>query len=137
MTMATEQKGSSAAALAPEDAVGLEMVKLGYATESPDPNCRARCLFFRAKFDTLAGAQAAVRAIGKYNNFDGEKIVTALESCDFEDIYGEWVEIGREYSPVLYIRSYGSEAEVMAAMRDAQADEVEVDKRGYVRAWWD
>lgn len=76
-----------------------EFVKLGYG-DSHDLS--VRCLDFRTEgigdFDTAA---ECLRVIDRYNGFDAERIIPALEHV--------WpaissVQIGREYSPVIYAK---------------------------------
>lgn len=121
-----------------EELTGLEIVKLGYAVD--DPTDQNQVLIFRVGFDHAPGAAEALRAIGSYNAFEGRVVAAAIENLPLDPMHR--IEVGREYSPVVYVGPfYGSNAEadserVMAAMRDAAADEVE-RRGGYVRAWWD
>lgn len=113
----------------------LEMVRLGYACD--DPTDERRCLHFRVGFDSLDGAQAAVRAIGSYNAFDGDEVAEALAKLPTSTM-GHKIDVGREGSPAIYVRWLRSEQQIDAVniLREAGADEVDV-VRGDVRAWWD
>lgn len=118
-----------------EDATALAMVRLGYALDDPT-ECK-RCLTFRAAFATHAGAYAALRAIGGYNDFQPKRVIDALRAAEL-DAYSR-IMIGREYSVVLYVSgAYGDDRDkVLNALRKAGAAECDLTANGDVRAWWD
>lgn len=115
----------------------IEMVRMGY--DEPTRN-----LNFRVGFYTFFGISdpvcEAIRAIGPYNNFEPENAVAALQRA--EEAIGSKISVGREGSPCLYIevdypdKDDARKNAIMAAMREAKADEVDFEGRE-VRAWWD
>jgi len=132
-----------------EDQCALDIVRLGYATD--DPIDKRRCLTFTARFDSLDGAQQAVRTIGHYNGFNGERVAGALASiAALPGALGSpGFCVGRESSPCVYVNQLPQAdsvvEQVIAILRDAAADEAdEVHDGGpggsfgrTVRAWWD
>lgn len=112
-----------------ENAVAL--VKRGY--DEP-----TRCLSFRVAFYCdPPNALAAIRAVGRYNDYDGERVARALEGFLVADVV-QRISVGREGSPVLYLNVYDSAQRpaVEAALAAAQAGELGWTD-GTLRAWWD
>lgn len=76
-------------------------------------------------------------AIGCYNNFDPFRVYLQLSRLKCE------VEIGREGSPVLYIRPLDDEAKkwLVTAMEAVRGDEIDwrpdVVRGQVLRVWWD
>lgn len=110
----------------------LGMIEHGY--EEP-----TRCLQFRV--DCGGQAPEACRIIESYNAFDGEAVAEALEAIVEE--YGnilETIEVGREYSPVIYIHldsgAIVDQGPIMVALDALGADEVTY-RDHTIRAWWD
>jgi hypothetical protein len=125
------------------------------------------CLSYRIEVRDFEDLRRCLKIIGGYNRFDGEMVAQAFEKhFPAEDVLGAddlgrglFVEIGRESSPVMYIRrgyrNYGdkeprlSEEEFFSLAEtfagDALADEYselgQDDWQGYkgstVRLWWD
>lgn len=120
-----------------EDATALAMLRAGYACD--DPSDEHRCLNFRARFSPEAAVRA-VEAIDEYNAFDKARVIPALEEIVAANPTVR-LNIGREGSPVIYVEGLYDPAEwdgVMALLREAGADEVDIANGGYaVRAWWD
>ncbi len=78
------------------------------------------------------------KVIGWVENFKPNRVLDELLRLNDPSIR---VKVGREYSPVLYIKTSNPEA-VKAAMKRAKADEIHGEEtkfvpKGYVRAWWD
>lgn len=118
-----------------EDQMALKMIRLGYAVD--DPTDRERCLNFRVGFDSADSAMEACRIIDSYNNFSGTQVADAIRKV--AALSGTWSTfyVGREGSPVVYIRCFGEKInQVAAILNEAGPDECEADN-GYVRAWWD
>lgn len=108
-----------------EGALGI--IERGY-TEA------TRCLNFRVGFYEGKGAGAACRVISSYNDFDGEAVAKALEALPNADK----VWVGRENSPVVYVRTRdGNTTPVVLALDAVGADECGAGPDGVVRAWWD
>lgn len=119
--------------------VGLAMIRLGYDGEHN--NFETRHLDFVVGFSNIEVACEAVDIIDSYNNFDASSVKRSLELAWSKLSFGT-IYIGREASPVIYIRDYGMKeqtiSEIMAFMLAASADEVDYDKHNSrVRAWWD
>lgn len=117
-----------------EDTTALAMVRLGYALD--DPTDESRCLNFRVGFTEGSAAAEACLAIEAYNEFEGTKVVTAINRIIAIDRFAR-IYVGREGSPVLYVTAYGKADQVMAALKDAGPDELDLDGSNTVRAWWD
>ena len=113
---------------------GVALVERGY-------NEPTRCLNFRVGFPTYGDGRdcaiKAVEAIGQYNSFDPARVVPVLIGMvELSRGYGE-IMVGRQSSPVIYVRCTETEATaIMAEFHDASADECDYCD-GYVRAWWD
>lgn len=117
-----------------EDESGVAMVRQGYNEET-------RNLNFRVGIRDIDRACEALEAIGDYNDFNGARVGRALREAvggggRFLTFY-----VGREGSPVLYVgpiyaNSDKEEGAIIAAMREARADEVSREGR-LIRAWWD
>jgi hypothetical protein len=139
-----------------------------HAVGSPADMKSKRCLNFRIETGSFEDLKACLMLIGAYNYFDGERVARAFKAnfpTDEVDGGDDGVtssliaEIGREGSPVLYVRhgfrAYGdnqppmSEEEFESACEqfgaDAGADEVaDVSKHDWqsykgltYRFWWD
>lgn len=137
-----------------QDAV--ELVKRVYGDSN---GYEARSLSFKSEPITDFGQFATMlRAIGQYNAFDAEAVI--------EGVKGVWpalmsVQIAREGSPAIYfklpywtnqmigVETYGSESfrltdgerkqielELREAIRDLDADEIDLEKND-LRVWWD
>lgn len=121
-----------------EDEVAQRIVSLGYALD--DPTDAERVLNFRVRFNTKAGAFAAIRSIGDYNAFDGDQVADALDKVLPEDRSITTISVGREGSPVIYVGPFypgDPAAAVKNALRDVHADELDMTKHRELRAWWD
>lgn len=140
--MVNQDWASTSADLSADDRNAVEMVRRGYSEGT-------RCLHFRVNFATftparLEAAFAAIQSIGPYNEFEPEGVIVRLRSLIDKGYEFDSIAVGREYSPVLYItaqRTHRDEAGVtvgvMTAMRDAEADEVDIERETTIRAWWD
>jgi len=95
---------------------------------------RTRQLHFLASAPVKASSlPAMLKPIRRYNEFVPAKVARAIQSVDPKAS----VYIGREGSPVLYIKTTPTKQEAMKrALRSAKADEVRM-RRGWIRAWWD
>lgn len=95
---------------------------------------RTRKLHFLASRSVKAsGVLAILKAVGQYNQFKPAKVASAINVVD----PGAKVYVGREGSPVLYIKTTTARVPRMkSAVRAAKADEVGMS-RGWIRAWWD
>lgn len=89
----------------------IQAVQRAYAGEAGN--------YYHSDFVSPDDAKPLVRAIGRYNLFDPDEIVEALDHMP----PGTTVSVGREYSPVLYFRNPDSMALVtiqnMLATRQA------------------
>lgn len=118
------------------DLRGVAMVCMGYALDGGGDDV----LTFRVEFFAIEGALGAVRAIGRYNDFDGERVAEALREVAAmvgSHDYGRF-SVGREGSPVVYISGLDLDevkkaSEILAAVG---ADELSAES-GTLRAWWD
>ena len=139
--MATEtQTSDEAATYVSDNEAAAGMVAYGYSADTG-------CAFFRVGFpvsgnpecDASVWALAAISAIGRYNNFDGPAIAERLRGL----IPALWsVEVGAEYSPVLYLEAAEEKyrGQIESVLRDLGADELDWvgdSRRGLLRAWWD
>jgi len=127
----------------------VEMIKLTYE-EDLALHLRTR----RVKSET---AEQLVEAIGPYNGFDPDKVKEIIRR--FRGRVMGW-EIGREYSPVIYVhlpywthqREDSAEAwgerippeemeelkrELIEAFKEARVDEIEEVVPSVLRFWWD
>lgn len=142
-------------ALAPcKDAV--ELIRYVYGDSN---GLKTRSLDFKSETITdFEQFKAMVRVIDRYNAFDAEAVIEALKSI--------WpalmsVQIAREGSPALYFKlpywtgqmigapnEAGSvrlaegeikliELELREALRDLEADEIDLQYGYVLRAWWD
>lgn len=111
----------------------LQIVKLAYHDRA--------CFDFRVNVNRVEAAKAA-RIIGPYGEFNPEKVIRFLRSLPPRTR----LEIGREFSPVLYIyakRGFLSNEEKADLLRKAQAaelraDEIDLPKSNVrFRIWWD
>lgn len=95
---------------------------------------RTRKLRFVASRLVKASALPDIlKAIGKYNAFSPAKVASAINVVD----PNAKVYVGRDYSPVLYIKTtLARESRMRSALRAAKADEIG-KSRGWIRAWWD
>lgn len=117
---------------------GVAIVKRGFTQGT-------RCLSFRVGFNMLHGgrdaALAALRAIGGYNKFDGDAVAHAVDPFMGTGDVLWTVEVGREYSPVVYLHVKSGVVPAFRRiieheLREAHADEL--NWRGdTLRAWWD
>jgi hypothetical protein len=91
------------------DRQSVEFVRAGYAGAS---------LHFRVECPNRATFRECAWAIEGYNNYDPATVVAALD-----EILGQCdgVEIGREYSPVIYVTIPFWTHQAMAAAETAQA----------------
>jgi len=108
-----------------------------------------RFLHFRTDKLTPQEAQKVVEAIGQYNGFKPEKVNQAL--ADIAGLYGGvGVEVGREFSPCLYLSVQGlpiSHREdikniLASALPDEldftdYSDKLQEEAGPRIRAWWD
>lgn len=82
---------------------------------------------------TVARITSAIKTVKQYNDFNPNKVILALKSLG--DIR---VKLAREGSPALYIKCGKVDPHlVFAKMKEVYADEVDIQKSGIVRAWWD
>lgn len=104
-----------------------------------------RVLSFRVLFSTFGDALEALRRIGHYNTFDGHAVAKGLLAFFREHGRGiganYTVSVGREGSPVLYLRKWGltdnvKMGHIVSLAHALKADEVTEDEREY-RLWWD
>lgn len=109
----------------------LEIVRLAYEDNA--------CLWFRVPAKRHEAARAA-RIIGQYNEFDPAMVVRFLRALPV----GSRFEIGREYSPVLYVhtpdwKAGTQEATILEAARVVGLRFIdEFDAVGiWHRLWWD
>jgi hypothetical protein len=78
-----------------------------------------------------------LRAVGRYNDFDPDKVTAKLVMLNCE------VTVGRECSPVLYIRPLDSETSkwLITAMEAVRASEITWRRNEMgleiLRVWWD
>lgn len=113
---------------------------------------------------TDTNLQAALEAIGGYNNFDSSKVYLALQSVDCLMPHLDMVsnpnhgcnkydiEVGRESSPVVYIKIWNkelksfdlNESRIKEIMTGAHVDEFSIYKTSeedfgntIIRMWWD
>ena len=106
---------------------------------------RTRDLTFKTMILGREEAAAAIRAIGQYNDYDGNKVAKAVDFL-FKKKVIDGVCVGREGSPVLYLhlrrqRSADDLEMATAFMKSVKADELHMTglHRGpqMLRAWWD
>lgn len=121
-----------------------EFVKLGYNDYSVD---------FKTRTLNLKDAIRVIKLVKDYNNFNGEKVATAIQQI--RKIWGSdyqlSFEFGREGSPVLYVslpywknkKEKYTEAErkektelSLAVLKATQTDEL-WEENNKIRAWWD
>lgn len=89
--------------------------------------------FVASRSVKASGVLAILKAIGQYNQFRPAKVATAINVVD----PNAKVYVGRDYSPVLYIKTTPArESRMRSALRAAKADEIG-KRRGWIRAWWD
>lgn len=89
--------------------------------------------FVASRSVKASGVLAILKAIGQYNQFRPAKVATAINVVD----PNAKVYVGRDYSPVLYIKTTSArESRMRSALRAAKADEIG-KHRGWIRAWWD
>jgi len=108
-----------------------------------------RFLEFRTDKLTPQEAQRVVEAIGQYNGFKPEKVNQAL--ANIAGLYGKvGVEVGREFSPCLYLSVQGLSISHREDIKNILASALP-DELGFVdycdrpqketgprlRAWWD
>ena len=106
----------------------IEILRRGYDEDT-------RSLSFRVGFyRDWDAAFECLRIIDRYNDFNAERVIAALEPFAKDDGVS-YIEVGREGSPVLYIK-YGPLEEIAEALRNAAADELDIEG-SYLRAWWD
>lgn len=116
-----------------DDQNAVALVRRGY--DEP-----TRVLHFRVAFQATAAALDALRAIGDYNEFNGDRVARALYgSLPGREAPCLRVDVGRENSPVLYIRGLHAEHvdAVKAALYEAGVEELGIGPLGLLRAWWD
>jgi len=86
-------------------------------------------------FDELIEAISLVKS---YNEFEGEKVSSFLKK--YKNII-DYLAFGREGSPLilLHIRKGFEEKDKLLkeAKEELIPDEINIDKEGYVRLWWD
>lgn len=123
---------------ASEDDRAVRLVRLGYGLgDGDDPNAD-RALTFRVAAATHGGAIACAQEVGRYNGYDGDAVGEAMrEIAHRYDPYR--IEVGREGSPVIYVRGLDDDeikpaSEILAAVG---ADELDATSDGTLRAWWD
>lgn len=108
----------------------IELLRRGY--DEP-----TRSLSFRVSFNRdWEAAFTCLRIIDRYNDFDAERVIAALRPFASEPTNGDsYIDVGREGSPVLYVK-YGPLEEIGEALREAAADEIDIEG-SHLRAWWD
>jgi hypothetical protein len=108
----------------------------------------ANYLHWSLSFDlySFKKIEETVKAIGKYNGFNPEKVAKLLWTITNYPALGAdnvlFVTIGREFSPVIYVIVKKELAEsLMKDFKELAPDELssEEDSPNYakVRAWWD
>jgi len=117
------------------DTLAGALVKLGYGDLF---DLSVRSLDFRTGHLGQDDAASAIRIVDSYNEFVGEDVATAVENL-FADGHTRRVQFGREGSPVLYLSltDDGDSEEVMEAMSELKADEIDAQPGDVIRAWWD
>ena len=95
---------------------------------------RTRQLNFLASRSVKASSLPPIlKAIGRYNAFNPATVSRAINAVDPK----AKVVVGREGSPVLFIKTTPArESRMRSALRAAKADEIG-KRRGWIRAWWD
>lgn len=98
-------------------------------------NERTRNLNFKASATVPATSlSVTLKPIGRYNEFSPARVARAVSSVDPK----ARVYVGREGSPVLYIKTTKARMDKMAiALRTAKADEIHKRPGGWIRVWWD
>jgi len=90
------------------------------------------CLHFRVEFPNVEEAIDAVELIGQYNEFSPDKVASFLRSLPHDTRVG----VGREYSPVIYVKAPKKEVLALAQTFELRVDEL--DTVGiWCRLWWD
>ena len=93
---------------------------------------RTRDLDFRASRSVPASSlSVTLKPIGRYNEFSPTRVARAVRAVD----PSARVYVGREYSPVLYIKTTRV-VRMIEALRAVEADSVSKQPRGWIRAWW-
>jgi len=114
----------------------LEMLKYGFEENT-------RCLGFRVSLDSKDSLEDALNAIGPYNDFDPLRVFEAITSIGENLAPYNGVALGREYSPVVYLRlDYDKKTKaikdaVVKAMESTGADEIDWESEDTLRVWFD
>jgi hypothetical protein len=125
-----------------------------HGMHTPEDIDVSRCLNFRIQVRDFSDLRRCLLIIGGYNRFDGPKIAKAIaDHFPVLDLGGRYddvsAEIGRQGSPVLYLRgpSLAGDDEEETFFKRARmvAEETEADEarkiddhhRPSFRMWWD
>jgi len=106
-----------------------------------DERNNPRILTFLTQPVGAAVAKGLVDIIGQINDFIPERVCRAIDKCPPDCHF----EIGREFSPVIYVLCFGADEEdrrrIVKLFEGASADEVEEEVDGHppfrLRFWWD
>lgn len=136
------------------------LVALAYG-DCQEPQKKCRLLQFRTEpMSDLETAKRLIRLIGPYNEFDPDKVCAAIDKIGSKV---SAFEIGREYSPVIYVHlpcwtnqmienkgvaksrpldqleAATLKTLVKDALQGAKPDELdeESNRSDVIRAWWD